>query len=282
MILSQNELIVFFEEQRKIFDIVRLVDVSLTTEYSLADDGSFVASEYQCYTVWNKRQRCENCISAKAYAIKGKLSKFEFVNDEIYFVLSVYSKIDGTEFMIEMVTKLNDDTLYGTYGKSNFIQSIEGYNKKLYLDGLTGAYNRHYYNEQLRRLYHYNCVAMLDVDDFKSVNDTYGHAVGDFVLKEVVKVISSNIRAADAVIRLGGDEFLFIIQNISKDIFTKKLDSIMLGISSISNTEHPDLKVSASIGAICSNEPNVNLMDLADKALYEAKKIRNKIILREH
>ena len=111
---------------------MRLVDVSLTTEYTMSDDGTFIAGEYQCYAVWNKNQRCENCISAKAYALKGKLSKFEFVNDEIYFVVSVYSKIEGTEFMIEMVSKLNDDTLFGAYGKNNFIHSIESYNKKIF------------------------------------------------------------------------------------------------------------------------------------------------------
>lgn len=280
MVFTKEELIAFFKQQRKVFDIVRLVDVSMTKEYSLSESGEILSSPYQCYAVWNKNHRCENCISAKAYAIKGKLSKFEFVDNEIYFVISSYSTVDGNEYMVEMVLKLNDDTMFGTYGKNCFIESIENFNKKLYVDALTGAYNRHYYNEQLARLKNYNATAIIDVDNFKAINDTYGHTAGDYVLKEVVKILKEQTRAADAVIRFGGDEFLLILQDMSADAFIKKLEELRLAVLKIKSPEYPELTVSVSIGAVCCNDKNNDLIETADNALYQAKIKKNRIILK--
>ena len=280
MVFTKEELISFFNEQKKVFDIVRLVDVSMTKEYSLSESGEILSSPYQCYAVWNKNQRCENCISAKAYAIKGKLSKFEFVNDEIYFVVSSYSKVDGKEYMVEMVLKLNDDTMFGTYGKGCFIESIENFNKKLYIDALTGAYNRYYYNEQLARLKNYNATAFIDVDSFKNINDTFGHFAGDYVLKEVAKILQSKTRAADAVIRFGGDEFLLILQDISAGAFMQKLEEIRQEMLNIESGEFLGLKVSVSIGAACSNDGKKDLTKIADQALYQAKQRKNHIVLK--
>ena len=281
MNLLKNELITFIANQKKIFDTVRLVDVSMTTECLISDDGKIEESPYQCYAVWNKNKRCENCISAKAFALKSKLTKFEFVENEVYFVISVYIEVEGTPYMLELISKLNDETLFGAFGKDKFIQSIENHNKKLYIDALTGAYNRHYYDEQLRTLNRINSVVMIDADNFKHVNDTFGHAIGDFVLKEIVKVIFSYIRTSDAVIRWGGDEFLLVFQGIKRNILAERLEGIRQTVSTIRNGEHYELKVSISMGAVYSSEPTTDLFDFADKALYEAKERKNCIIIKE-
>lgn len=126
--------------------------MSLTTQYEISDAGELIQGPYQCYTVWNKEKRCENGVSAKAFALKGKLTKFEFVNDSVYFVTSIYTEVEGTPYMLEMVDRLNDDVLFGAYGKNKFVDTITEYNRKLYTDALTGAYNRLYYSEQLQKL----------------------------------------------------------------------------------------------------------------------------------
>lgn len=281
MRLTKQEAIAFFSQQKKIFDVVRLVDVSMTTAYLLQEDGEIISEPYQCYAVWNKNQRCENCISAKAYAIKGKLSKFEFVNNDIYFVMPIYSVIDGTEYMIELVTRLDDNTLLGAYGKESFIQAIQANNRRLYIDTLTGAYNRNYYEEQLNKLNRYNIAAMIDADNFKAINDTYGHNTGDTVLKEIAGIMLSHIRNADAVVRLGGDEFLLLLQDIPLDTLAKKLDGIRQAVSDISISGCPQLKASISIGAVYADSGVSNLLTLADEALYEAKKQKNKVIIKQ-
>lgn len=281
MNLSKEELITFVTVQKKIFDTVRLVDVSITTQHLISDDGKIEEGLYQCYAVWNKNKRCENCISAKAFALKSKLTKFEFVENEVYFVVSVYTEVEGTAYVLEMVSKLNDETLFGAFGKDKFIQSIKNHNKKLYIDSLTGAYNRHYYDEQLRTFNRINSVVMIDADNFKHINDTYGHSIGDFVLKEIVKVMSSYIRTSDAVIRWGGDEFLIVFQGITRNILAERLEGIRQTVSTICNGEHYELKVSISMGAVYSTEPATDLIDLADKALYEAKERKNSIVIKE-
>lgn len=280
MVLTKKELISFVKEQRRIFDIVRLVDVSLNIQYNISDDGNLKQEPYQCYAVWNKNKRCENCISAKAFAMKDKLSKFEFVNKDVYFVLALYTEIDNTAYVIELVSKLNDEVLFSAYGKDDFVQSIESYNRKLYMDSLTNAYNRNYFNEQLIKSNRFNGIVMFDVDNFKNINDTYGHAIGDFVLKEIIKIVDTFIRSTDAVIRLGGDEFLVVFQKISKNAFTKRLEKIRQTVSTIHFIENSELRVSISMGAVYSNDSTIDLIEV-DKNLYEAKKQKNSIVIKE-
>ena len=117
MKFTRNELLAFLKEQRKVFDIVRLVNVSLTTQYEITDVGELTQGPYQCYTVWNKEKRCENRVSAKAFAIKGKLTKFEFVNNDVYFVTSIYTEVEGTPYMPEMA----DKKLYESKKKKNTV-----------------------------------------------------------------------------------------------------------------------------------------------------------------
>ena len=120
MEFTRDGIIEFMKAQGRIFDIVRLVDVSLAVEYEIGEQNEFVPREYNCYAVWNKERRCENCISAKAFALKTRLTKFEFVNDEVFYVMSAYTLVDGEPYMLEMVLKLNDETLFGTFGKNEF------------------------------------------------------------------------------------------------------------------------------------------------------------------
>lgn len=279
MRFTKEEIIEFINDQKKVFDIVRLVDVSLTKEYEITESGEFVPGEYQCYAVWHKTRRCDNCISAKAFALKSQLTKFEFVNDDVYFVMSAYTEVDGTPYMLEMVSKLNDETLFGTFGKNKFVEAIESHNHKLYVDPLTEVYNRRYFDEQLHQLNDINAVVMLDVDSFKSINDTYGHAVGDFVLSQVAKCIQVCVRASDAVVRYGGDEFLVLFQNIPFDVLSVRLKSICTTVKGIRRAENPNLRVSVSIGAIWTEKDAAKLVEEADKNLYVAKKQKDTVVL---
>lgn len=279
MKLSKKELSVFVSVQNKVFDIVRLVDVSMTTQYFISEDGSIREQPFKCYAVWNKDRRCENCVSAKAYGIKGRMTKFEFVDDDMYFVISSYAEVDNEEYMIEMVAKLSDETIWDAHGKNKFIKTIKERNRKLYLDSLTGAYNRRYYDEQLTKLRHISAIAMIDVDDFKKINDTFGHAEGDRLLKKIAKTISSCIRSSDALVRMGGDEFLLVFQDISQEMLKIKLKNILQAVSEIHIDEHPDVKTSISIGAVYDDISAIDMNDLADKYLYKAKENKNSIVL---
>lgn len=273
--MTKQESMVLIDQLKLVFDTVRLVDVSMTRQLSISGSGELVAEPYQCYAIWNKSSRCDNCISAKAFSCKGRLSKFEFVDDDIYHVTAKYVEIDGTPYILEMVSKITDKTLIGAYGKNEFIDTISNYNQRLYTDSLTGANNRHYFDEQLFGLASIGALAMIDVDNFKEVNDTYGHLVGDAALCAIVDSISSCMRSSDKIIRYGGDEFTLCLESIAKADFFKMLERIRKKVSEISIEEAPGLRLTVSIGAVCRPLPAADALKEADKMLYVAKAEKN-------
>lgn len=148
-------------------------------------------------------------------------------------------------------------------------------------DDLTGLYNRRYIIEQLDRQviaanrYGYDlCVAIIDLDFFKKINDSYGHAVGDQVLLEFSSVCSENLRRTDLLGRIGGEEFLVLLPHTTLQDGYNALDSLRCKVSQMSDVVGIEgLSISASVG-LTFNAPNLDGMQLmanADIALYQAK-----------
>ncbi len=158
-------------------------------------------------------------------------------------------------------------------------------------DSLTGINNRgHFFNlakkiwetdlESNQRIY----VAMIDLDQFKNVNDFYGHQAGDKVLKEFTKYINSNLDKNDIFARIGGEEFALLTISDDEEFVEKKIENMREGIANLS-IEHEDKKIQFTISiGVYPKEGTQTLdevLDLADKKLYEAKKSgRNKVKFR--
>ena len=156
--------------------------------------------------------------------------------------------------------------------------------KKIFTDPLTQLYNRNYLNEisPMLNLSHYS-VAMLDLDKFKVINDTYGHKIGDYVLAKSAEIFKNSIRATDILIRYGGEEFLLFIYNRDDDSSQKVCQRIRKNINSFEfKSEGNDIKVNVSIGLHekPSLEKNITeAIKIADKMLYIAKNEgRNRVI----
>lgn len=275
--MRREEMFALLRELKMVFDIVRLVDASATTQFWLDEAGEIREEPYQCYAVWKKSGRCEDCISARALRQKNKQVKFEFVDQNIYYVISMYVEVDGMPYALEMVSQVTSETFFGAYGKNEFVESITNYREKLYLDPLTGAYNRRYYEEMLRDLPGLCAVAMIDVDEFKRINDTFGHPAGDQALKAIVKAITSYTRNSDAVVRYGGDEFLIVFQEITRDSFAKRLEMIREAVSRIVLEGYTALHLTVSIGGrYCGKEASDAVRE-ADVLLYQAKLNKNNV-----
>jgi two-component system cell cycle response regulator len=159
------------------------------------------------------------------------------------------------------------------------------------VDPLTGLFNRRRFetviDKEFKRAVRYNlplsCM-MLDIDHFKKVNDSFGHAVGDGVLRQTVNIIQSNIRDVDTVARWGGEEFIIMSPNTSKNNALVVADRIRKNMAGQSFQNVDDRKITISIGIADIPDPGINtkeqLIDAADQALYGAKKSgRNRVRL---
>ena len=257
----------------QVFDVVRLVDI---TDNEIVRSGCKPGNEEminacrgdKCYAIWGKTQRCKNCVSSKAFEKHGQVSKLEFADDSIFQIISKYVEISGKPYVLEMIYKDNDGVLLGAYGKTDFMDNIVNYNRQLYHDALTGAYNRRYYEEQAKSMRYIDAVAMLDANNFKGINDHYGHAAGDCVLKAVCESIKECIRSSDILIRLGGDEFVLLMANIPEIVFYQKISEIKQRISEIKLPDYPDIKCAAAIGGVYGIQPIENALTEADRLMY--------------
>ena len=160
-------------------------------------------------------------------------------------------------------------------------ETTESYRAKLYHDALTGTYNRRYYEDIASRIVGPAGVALLDVDDFKICNDTYGHYAGDMALKTAAKAIQSCIRESDLLIRYGGDEFLLVLPGIPGDFLQTKLEQICTAAQMASVPGYSHFRISLSIGGTIQSlaDPMENIVRRADRLMYQAKCRKNAVMV---
>ena len=156
-------------------------------------------------------------------------------------------------------------------------ETTESYRAKLYHDVLTGTYNRRYYEDIASRIVGPAGIALMDVDDFKICNDTYGHHAGDLALEAAANAIQSCIRSSDLLIRYGGDEFLLFFPSIPSDIFASRLEEIRRRMESITVPGYPNFKPTVSIGGVYGAHPLADAIHRADLKMYDAKHERNHV-----
>jgi diguanylate cyclase len=155
------------------------------------------------------------------------------------------------------------------------------------LDPLTGVSNRRHFEHTLREALqssqHDVIVAMLDLDDFKAVNDTGGHAAGDAVLQAVAQTLKSSVRKHDLVARIGGDEFALIGTSVSLRDAEPRIRSIVATLATIpTGLDQPSrVSVSCGLAEYCAGDTVESLLRRADQALYEAKRHgKNRVVVK--
>jgi two-component system cell cycle response regulator len=162
-------------------------------------------------------------------------------------------------------------------------QLIKMLAEKAQLDGLTGLWNRRYFEERwaeevsrTSRKPRALSVAFIDVDHFKSVNDTYGHPAGDAVLQALAKLLRRETRQSDLPCRYGGEEFVLIMPDTPPDDATNLCERIRAALEATVWPRHPERRITASFGvAGAVGMPSVAAeawVEQADKCVYASKK----------
>ncbi|MFC2662543.1 MAG: GGDEF domain-containing protein, partial [Eubacterium sp.] len=172
--ITHAELLARIQGLNTVFDTVRVVNPSVHRQIVYHADGTHEMLKTYCFSFWNKHVPCANCISAKTFATKQRTSKFEFIDDEIYLLVSEYMEVNKEPCVLESILHLSDRVLVDAYGKNQFVSRITQYNDRLYRDSLTSVRNRRYFDEQASGLT-VQAAAMIDIDQFKSINDTWMH-----------------------------------------------------------------------------------------------------------
>ena len=160
-------------------------------------------------------------------------------------------------------------------------ETAESYRAKLYHDVLTGTYNRRYYEDIASRIVGPAGIALMDVDDFKICNDTYGHHAGDVALETAANAIRSCIRSSDLLIRYGGDEFLLVLPGIPSDILQTKLEQIRAAVQQATVPGYSHFRLSLSIGGTMQaiTDSMENAVRRADRLMYQAKCRKNAVMV---
>lgn len=264
---------------RDVFTVVRLLDVDSIAKVQSGEGPGEEREKCSCYDYWQKKVPCKNCISDKCLCDKTRKTKLELIGSDVYQVTAEYLEIEGTPYVMELIEKLDDDTLIDSDGCEKLVSKLSGYTDKLYRDALTGAYNRRYYEDEARKEITCGGVALIDLDDFKLYNDTYGHSAGDMALISAADAIRKCIRKTDRLIRFGGDEFIVIIDGVSSEDLSARLRQIQTTIHAASVPGYSRIQMSASIGGVvAASEPVENAFDRADKLMYQAKIKKNMVI----
>lgn len=263
----------------KVFDVVRFLEGDFFEQMQDDPRIGVKIGMCQCYDFWKKNKPCENCTSMKAYAEKKQKTKLEFLDADVFLVISRYLEIDDEACVMELVKRLENDTLIDTDGRDKLVGKLKGYQDKLYIDPVTGVYNRRYFEDEIRNMQNSAGVAMIDLDDFKLYNDIYGHDMGDQVLCIVADVIKNCIRKIDKLIRYGGDEFLLILSDMVRGTLRGKLLQIQEAIENATIPNCSRLKLTASIGGVISEDGQIDeAIAKADQLMYKAKDHKAQVI----
>ena len=260
---------------RKLYDDARVFGVKDGRKVRADDTAG------ECYACLRNGYPCRKCVAASALDEKREKCKIESFGRDIALITAQYMEIEGQPYVLETVQLLPDGSIMEPDEGEYLLAKMTGYNTKLYHDALTGVYNRRYYEDIARNMSGPSGVAIMDLDDFKVHNDTYGHHGGDIALEVVADVVKGNIRKFDSLIRFGGDEFLLILANMPEKTLKKKLEKIRDQVHAAVIHECPHLRVSVSIGGVTQSEHETmdSAVRRADRLLYHAKTTKNEVVV---
>ena len=260
---------------RKIFQMIRLFHLNPETQKKEVCKVGISGSE----NLRNIKKNCDDCIVQETFDTKEEKGKIEIFEGKLYQLITRYMEIEGEPYVMELVRGLDSDWKIGQIDHEKVVNLFMNYNDKLYKDAITDTYNRRYYEDEIKEKKDNAGVALIDLDDFKLYNDTYGHNAGDVALCTVADVIEGSIRRSDRLIRFGGDEFLLVMPGIEEDAFIKKLQMIQQKVNKTIIPGYSKIQLTISVGGVLNNGGTIETaVKHADHLMYQAKEKKNMVV----
>lgn len=199
------------------YDLVRYVDPTTNKVIHIEKDGKMWESETTCSDIWNCLEKCSNCISRLSMQTRKRMTKLEVAGDDPYQVVSMYVEIDGKPCCLEMASRIDGDFMPDGYSREEILSSVRIHKEKIYIDPVTGVYNKRYYVEKLSKMDNAAALMFADIKNFKRINENFGHQAGDDVLRQVAGVLRDVAAGKGDVLRYSGDDFVTVFFNATEE-----------------------------------------------------------------
>lgn len=199
------------------YDLVRYVDPITNKVIHIEKDGKMWESETACSDIWNCLEKCSNCISRLSMQTGKRMTKLEVAGDDPYQVVSMYVEIDGKPCCLEMASRIDGDFMPDGYSKDEILSSVRIHKEKVYIDPVTGVYNKRYYVEKLSKMDNAAALMFADIKNFKRINENFGHQAGDDVLRQVAGVLRDAAAGKGDVLRYSGDDFVTVFFKVTEE-----------------------------------------------------------------
>ncbi len=255
---------------------------------------NYIASDMHIVDQLNPKLLCENptfdekLVSMTKTAIEDVHHKTKIIKNSSKEIIEEIQEVDPEDLKSNII-KFSAFLLQNIEEMEHKIKELESELDKAYkellIDPLTKAYNRKALERDLIEILEKGkekdldlCIAMIDIDNFKVINDKYGHLVGDYILIKFVQIMRSLIRSSDKIYRYGGDEFI-IIFNRSNILNARKSIERILNKIEKTKLKYKDyiINLTVSSGITCHKKGDDvdSILNRADEALYEAKVTKN-------
>lgn len=274
-----------------IFDTYRLIDPRYHRVYDCDHDtGDLIEMPGMCFDIWHRHAPCINCTSKTCRAMHKEMAKVEYLDGQVVLVICVPVEVQGRLFSLELAKDVTDSFMVADAvndDNTEITTMIARFNDMATKDAFTGLYNKNYINNHIddiieehlfspERQFSVNPLFVLcDIDDFKSVNDTYGHSVGDDVILYVTKHIFRPVEDYGGWTgRFGGDEFLLCLPGISDEDARAFCHSMFRSIEDYTFTTSTttfSISISAGVTRLHADDTRLTLINRVDRAMYAAK-----------
>lgn len=291
---SYMELLQEINVLKRVFQNVRIIEPITKKEVIInpnSQEPQYIS--FECIRPSITYKECKFCIIDLVFEEKTEYVKYDVFEDHIYMTIARCIVVGEKYFVLELIKSVHQSHLLDEIGEAEFLQRFRRLEEGIYVDELTGVYNRRFINENLPAFIleaestkDNVGLAMIDVDYFKEINDGYGHLLGDQVLCKIASTIYNSIDSeqGDFIARYGGDEFILVLKAKSHEENIKRMLYLNYVLQNMEIYQGENkITFSLSIGYSHNQEfqaPTVGkLMELSDKRLYQAKRQgRNQIV----